>query len=86
MNITKSSDVTIRDFHPEDIIPMVKYWTQSSAEFWKVRAVDKSKLGTEGEFTERYKNAFLNNGGVKTIAVILFKDRAIGVHTLTDLI
>ena len=86
MNSTKSTDVTIRDFLPEDIIPMVKYWTQSSAEFWKVRGVAKDKLNTEGEFTERYKNAFLNNGGVKTIAVIQFFGKAIGVHSLTDLI
>ena len=86
MSKTKSTDVTIRDFLPEDIIPMVNYWTQNSAEFWKVRGVDKEKLNTEGEFTERYKNAFLNNGGVKTIAVIQFFGKAIGVHSLTDLI
>ena len=86
MNSTKSTDVSIRDFFPEDITTMVNYWTQSSTEFWKVRGVDKTKLSTEGEFTERYKNAFLNNGGVKTFGVILFRKKAIGVHSLTDLI
>lgn len=77
-----SDNVSIRDFLPENIAPLVTYWTQNSEEFWKVHGVDKSKLKSEKEFTEIYQNAFRQFGGVKTLAIILFKEKAIGVHGL----
>lgn len=86
MGQINSEDVSIRDFLPEDIKPLVNYWTQSSAEFWKIRGVDKLKLPSEKEFTERYQDAFQNFGGVKTLAVIVFQGKSIGVHSLTELV
>ena len=82
----KKEDVTIRNFLQEDITPLVNYWTKNSAEFWKARGLDKSKLMSESEFTDFYLNAFRKYGDVKTVAVILYKNKAIGVHTLTDFI
>jgi hypothetical protein len=78
MTRAKSADVIIRDFLPEDIKPLVDYWTQSSEEFWKIRGVDKSKLSTASEFRERYENGFLQNGGFKSIVTILSKERPSG--------
>lgn len=82
----KSEDITIRNFLQEDISPLVNYWTKNSAEFWRVRGIDKAKLYSEQEFTDYYESTLRNDGDVKTVAVILYNGTAVGVHTLTDLI
>nr|BDT28266.1 GNAT family N-acetyltransferase [Bacteriovorax sp. HI3] len=86
MDKIKKDDISVRRFLFEDITPLVDYWTKSSAEYWRERGLDKSKLSSEKEFTEYYENSFKTSGGVRTIAVILFRGKPIGVHTLTDFI
>lgn len=78
-------DVSIRKFQIDDIGPLVDYWTKSSEDYWQERGIDKSKLFTEKEFSDYYQDSFKKNGGVSTVAVILYKENPVGVHTLTSL-
>lgn len=80
------SDVCIRDFLPEDILPCVDYWTGNSEEFWRDRGVDKSKLKSRDEFIAAYEHAFKQMGDVWFLCTIVYKDIPIGVHALTDLL
>ena len=80
------SEVQVRDFSPEDIAPLVSYWTESSEEFWKVRGVDKSKLKSREEFISVYEKLFKEEGSIPTMATILLRGVPVGTHTLTNLV
>ncbi len=86
MTAVRSQEVEIRDFRRKDIPALVQYWTENSAEFWRARGVDPTKLMARDEFIAKYESIFAEVGDVKGVAVIVFRGLSIGVHTLTSLI
>jgi hypothetical protein len=81
-----AKEVSVRAFQEEDILPLVEYWTGNSEEFWRQRGVDPAKLSSRETFITGYQKAFKEKGGVSTVVTILLQGKAVGVHTLTDLI
>lgn len=81
-----AADVSVRVFQHEDIAPLVDYWTGSTEEFWRLRGVDKAKLKSRDQFIAAYEELFESKGGVPSIATILLRGQAVGVHSLTDIV
>jgi RimJ/RimL family protein N-acetyltransferase len=79
-------DLRIRALEPCDIPRVVDYWTGNSAEFWRMRGVDKAKLSSHDEFVSGYERMFREGGKVPGTAVILLRGEPVGLHTLTDIV
>lgn len=95
VNLTSSSkahemiqqnDVQIRNVTFEDLEPLVNYWTQEPKEFWVARGVDPSKLKTKAEFLHSYTSTLTEKGDLRHACIIEFQGKAIGNHSLTDLV
>lgn len=80
------ADVEIREFRPEDIVPVVDYWTANAPEFWHARGIDPAKLLPREAMLAGYETAFRERGGVKMTVVIVYQGRAVGMHGLTEVV
>ncbi len=80
------SEVVIRKFLEIDIEPLASYWTEGPDEFFTSRGVNRAKMKSKLECISSYKKAFAEECGIRDICTIVFRDRAVGVHTLTHLI
>jgi RimJ/RimL family protein N-acetyltransferase len=86
MSSISPDDIVIRNFQPEDIVPLVDYWTGNSEEFWRVRGIDTSKIKPRSEFIALYEKAFQERGDLKNFATIVFRGIAIGVHGIAEVV